>query len=180
MPISYKLKQLNEEDPMDSVIEKTGHVVEFSMTQVNANKKIVEKSMRELESQKAHEEAKMKNIEEHHEFVQNMTEFELATASMYYDAKVMAKACAEKLVELIEQTKKDDAEVEEILRQVPELSLVPSKKLDESLPTPPEAPVEAVQPEAEATAIKQTGEEVPVSEAIATPENGEAKSENNG
>ena len=168
MPISYKLKQLNEEDPMDSVIEKTGHVVEFSMTQVNANKKVVEKSMRELEAQKAHEEAKMKNIEEHHEFVQNMTEFELATASMYYDAKTMAKACAEKLVELMEQTKKDDAEVEEILKQVPELLLVPSVKM--------EAPVEAVQPEAaapveEAPVVETQPEAAPVVEEETKPEN---------
>ena len=165
MPITYKLKQLNEEDPMDSIIEKSGHVVEFSMTAVDSNKKIVEKSIRELEAQKAHEDAKMQNIEQHHEFVQNMTEFELATAAMYYDSKVMSKACAEKLVELVEQMKKDDAEVEEIFRQVPELSLVPSKSLDASLPAP-EAPIaEDVAPV--------------VSEEVATPENGEAKPEAN-
>lgn len=129
MLTTYRLKKLNEEDPMDSVIEKTGHIVEFTMTQVNNNKKVVEKTLRELEGQKEHEEAKMKNIEEHHEFVQKMTDFELATAAMYYDAKVMAKACAEKWTELTEQAKKDDAEVEEILRQVPEVLLVPSVKV---------------------------------------------------
>lgn len=169
MPISYKLKQLNPEDPMDSTIEKTGHVVEFSMTAVNANKKTVEKTIKELQGQKDLEDAKMKNIEEHHEFVQNMTEFELATASMYYDARVMSKACAEKLVELIEQTKKDDAEVAEILKQIPELSLVPSMKVEAPVA---DAPVEE-------TATKQTGEEVPTSEAKITPEDGTAP-ENNG
>lgn len=168
MPITYTITKLNPEDPMDSTIEKTGHVVEFSMTAVNAHKKTVEKTIRELEGQKAHEDAKLKNIEEHHEFVQKMTEFELATAAMYYDARVMSKACAEKLVELIEQTKKDDAEVEEIFRQCPDLSLVPSKKLDADLPTPP----------VEETVVAPV-EEVPA-DVVPSVDSTEEKTENNG
>lgn len=167
MTVTYKLKELNKEDPMDSVIEKTGHTVEFSMSNVRENEAAVEKAVKELTAQKNLEDAKMRNIEEHYPFVQGLTDFELSTASLYWESRQLAKACATKLVELEQQRSQDMVEIEEIYRQVPEvLGAVPSNGLDADIAsdvvpaetepvaeTPAEvAPVEEVQPAAEPVA----------------------------
>lgn len=178
--ITYKIKEFNKEDPLASIVEKSGHVVEFQMVGVNAHKDQMNKLILEITSQKELEDAKMKNIEEHHEFVQKLSDFELATAAMYWQSKQTSVACAEKLTQFGEQMNKDDAEVEEIYRQCPDLLLIPSPVEAPVAETPvgesAEAPVAEATPENAEEGVKEPGEAVaPAAEAPVE----ETKSEEN-
>lgn len=130
--IEYKLKPLelvadNVEDleipsVRERVIEKTGHVTEFTMKDVDESMLIVDRNIKELQAKRDVEDAKMQNIQHFHPFVLEMSDEDLMTAWLYQESKGMKELCDNKLKEIIEQKEKDLAEIAEIKAQIPELN----------------------------------------------------------
>ncbi len=110
----------------DRVIEKRGHVVTFTMSQVEENMRQLQKTVKELEAKRELENAKMINIEGFHPFVKDLSDQDLHTVSMYQQSKTFVKMCDEKLKEIKAQIENDAKEVEEIKAQIPELDIHPA------------------------------------------------------
>lgn len=106
----------------DRVIEKRGHVISFTINQVEDNTRALQKTRKEIDAKMEHEMAKMVNIEGFHPFVKEMSKEDLFTAWMYQEAKAMAEMCDKKLKEIEKQLAEDEAEVKEIYSQIPELA----------------------------------------------------------
>lgn len=127
--IEYKIKEKNE-NPLDTVIEKTGQSISFTLRGAEDNKISMEKMLKEFKAQLDLDSAKMKNIEDHHPFVLDMSEQDLFTVHMYMESKVVVK----KLPEKIEQTEQALArykdESAEIFKQIPSLSPEEPKKTE--------------------------------------------------
>lgn len=106
---------------IDKVIEKRGHLVTFTLREINKNVEAFERNIKEMKAKIEYEGAKMKNIEEHHPFVKDVPEFERHTIHMYHEAERMKKA-AERVLLMHEQDFAElNAELEEMKVQVPEV-----------------------------------------------------------
>lgn len=105
----------------NSIIEKTGHIITFSLQQVLDNDAIMEKRLREMKAQREVEVAKMKNIEHHHDFVLKFTPEQLFTAHMYQEIRQVVGLSDFKIKEIENQLKSDADEIEVIKSQIPEL-----------------------------------------------------------
>lgn len=134
--MEYKLKKINIdiEKPedlafpefKDRVIERHGAVEEFTLSDIEANKKELLKTKKELEAKKQYENVRKENVEQHHPFVLEMSEQDLFTAWMYKEASGWVKLCDEKLKLIDDQLKADEEEIAEIKKQIPELALIES------------------------------------------------------
>lgn len=123
-PLEFNIKSVDEIKfplPKDRVIEKRGHVVEFTLNEVEQNTKMLEKTFKEVNAKREIEQAKMENIEHFHPFVKETSEEDLHTSWMYYEAKQLVKLCETKMKEIDEQMESDAKEVAEIKAQIPEL-----------------------------------------------------------
>lgn len=120
-------------DPKEALIEKRGHVISFTLGQVESNTMQNKKIERELIGFREVNAAKVANIEQHHPFVLKMSEQDLFTVHMYQEAKAMVKGYESKLKEVVAQIASDDAEVEEIKKQIPELAATVSPIQAENL-----------------------------------------------
>lgn len=133
--MEYKLKPINIDiktkgkgevvmpaDIKDRVIEKRGHVVTFTMNEIEANTQLLLKNRKEIQAKKDFEDAKMKNIEAFHAWVKRISDERLFTAWMYQEAKGIVKLCNDKLAEIDKQIADDEVEVAEIRKQIPELA----------------------------------------------------------
>lgn len=128
----YKLQSINIEadnvedvvipEVKDRIIEKTGHVTEFTLRAVEENMAIVDKNIKEIVAKRDHEDAKMQNIQHFHPFVLEMSDEDLLTAWLYQEARGIVQLCDTKLAEINEQREKDLAEIAEIKAQIPELN----------------------------------------------------------
>ena len=128
-PIELKVGSVSDiviPDVKDRIIEKRGHVITFTLNQVEENTKALLKSIKEIGAKKELENAKMVNIEGFHPFVKELSEQDLHTAWMYQESKTLAKMCEEKLKEINDQIEKDAIEVEEIKNQIPALNIHPA------------------------------------------------------
>ena len=112
----------------NSIIEKRGHVLYFSLADIKKNKDSLIKLQTQLNGQLTLESAKMTNIETNHDFVTKLTAEELFTAHMYQDAKKIAVQCETKLKEISDVLIQEDKEVEGILKALPELVTIPEEK----------------------------------------------------
>lgn len=120
-----------EANNRDDVIEQIGHSSFFTMREVDENSTHHKKLRTELNAKKDYETVKIENIEEHHPFVKEMSEQDLFTVHMYFEAKEAVKACGVKLVEL-DKAESDLAEdLLEMYKQLPEL-LTPTPEAIES------------------------------------------------
>lgn len=134
--MEYKIKNINLDlespegmdfpDIKDRVIEKRGEVLEFTMNDIELNYKNLLKTKKELEAKKQYENAKKENIEHHHPFVLDMSAEDLFTAWMYKEASGWVTLCEDKLKDIEEQLEKDQIEIDEIRKQIPELALIES------------------------------------------------------
>jgi adenylosuccinate synthase len=118
-------------EPKDRVIEKRGHVITFTLNEVEANTKDLLQKKKEIEAKKGIEDAKMENISSFHTFVTEMSEEDLFTAWMYQEAKGMSKMCQDKLDQINTQLENDAKEVAEIKKQLPILEEVVSPLSEE-------------------------------------------------
>lgn len=112
MNIIYKLKE-----GTDNVILKSGHEVEFNLTDVKPHVEKMRSTQKELEAQIELEAAKQRNIEDHHPVVSGMTGEELAAASIYYASQGIQKKSEEKLREISELLNGYEQELKEIEAQ---------------------------------------------------------------
>lgn len=115
-------------DIKEITIVKSGHEVEFTMLDVEANKKQMDQLLTELKAKKEFEDAKIENIEHFHEFVKTMSKEDLHTAWMYNEAKETSTLLGAKIEEVSTQLEKDNLEIEEIKKQIPELVEVDPKE----------------------------------------------------
>lgn len=106
------------EDPKDSVIEKRGHVLTFTIRDVENHLVDLEKGLREFSAQKGVEEAKIVNFEEHHPFLKDMSEQDIHTAYMYQIAKNNIKELAPKTEAIEKQIADYKCELEEVNKQI--------------------------------------------------------------
>lgn len=120
--MEYKLSEVNAENVQDSKIEKTGHKIYFSMSEVEAHEKKLGKVLVELEAQVKLEEAKVENIKEHHPYVLDLDDEKLFAVSMYQECKNNVKMGTEKVEEIKKQLQEYADEKAEIVKQIPELA----------------------------------------------------------
>ncbi len=119
MGYQYQLEDKDKEIGRDTVIEKRGHVIKFTLAELTQNHIQLEKLDMELTAQAEHERAKMKNIEEHHPFVLDFTDEELFTAHMYANAKALLTQCVDKKKEIADKLESDRKEIADIKEQIP-------------------------------------------------------------
>ncbi len=105
----------------DRVIEKTGHVITFTLAQVEANTIVLERTLSELVSMLNHEKAVVENVESFHPFVKDFSAEDLFTLWMYKESKEKMDKYDKKIKEIEKQLQEDKEEVEEILKQIPDL-----------------------------------------------------------
>lgn len=123
--IEYQIGEAAE-NPQDAVINKTGFVQKFTLREVENSILLNKKSLKEIEGRITLDSAKMTNIEQNHAFVLDMSEQDLFTCHMYMEAKATVRVCNKKATELRTAIEEDILEVAEIVKQLPELGIVPS------------------------------------------------------
>lgn len=125
-PISLDLEKDNLEFPdiRERVIEKRGHVITFSLKELEDNDADMEKQLKEQKAMLEHRTAVIENIEHHHPFVKDLTEEQLLTVWMYKDAKGNQEIFQDNIEKLEKQLKEDEEEIKEILKQIPELAKI--------------------------------------------------------
>lgn len=128
--MQYKIIK-SAEDINDAVIEKSGITVEFSLNDVERTQKYNDKQLKEIEGKYQIEKAKMVNIEENHAFVKEMSDQDLFTAGMYYEAKNFCEQAEKKIAEFKEHKSELIKELIEIYAQIPELQ---KEKIEELQP----------------------------------------------
>ncbi len=121
--MEYKILE-RKEDIKESVIEKTGHVIHFTMYEHEAVEKKNQKERMAIEGQRNVDKATMDNIEHHHPFVLDLTPEQLFTCHMYQEAKGMVEMCDKKLTEFDKHDAEMAEEMKEIYKQLPELKEV--------------------------------------------------------
>lgn len=127
--MGYQYQLSKTEDGKDieigrnSVIEKRGHVIKFTLEELSQNHVQLEKLDKELTAQSEHERAKMKNIEEHHAFVLGLSDEDLFTAHMYANAKALLTQCEAKRKEIADTLISDRQEIADIKAQIPGLDV---------------------------------------------------------
>lgn len=120
--MEYKIVEAHE-DPKESVIEKTGHVIRFSMYEVERDQLSNAKELRAVEGKREVEAAKMSNIEHFHPFVLDLTPEQLMTVYMYQEAKVFVEVCDKKIAEFKKAEDELAEEIVELYKQIPELKV---------------------------------------------------------
>lgn len=130
--MEYKLEPLNlvadsvEElripTMKERIIEKRGHVVKFSLEEIEQNTKKMLQNRKEIQAKLDYEQACVENIEHHHKFVKKLDDKQLLTVWMYKNSKGHVDLCTDKIAEIDKQLKEDEEEVAEIKKQIPELN----------------------------------------------------------
>lgn len=121
MKKQYKIKD-TKEDPLDTVIERSGLTAEFTLRDLNTNIARADKVMKELQGKHDIESAKMANIESYHPFVKDMSDQDINTTHMYAEAKEYVRQATEKMKEVEAVIEADTAQakiVEELLNLTP-------------------------------------------------------------
>lgn len=133
MKLTYKIKE-KKEDINTSIIEKSGHTIEFTLDDVKKTQDYNRKSLKELNAFLEVNNVKLKNIEEHHKEVLDLTEEQLFTYAMYQNLKTEVANAEEKKVLFENAIKNIDEEVEDVLKQLPELKVevVEEEKKDDN------------------------------------------------
>ncbi len=104
----YKLKEIDGEDKIDQVIEKSDFSHEFTVRSILEHKKYLEKNIKELTSQRDLEVAKMTNYTENHPYILELDDEKQNAVTLYRTSKLLHEQCVEKLAELDEVVKEYD------------------------------------------------------------------------
>lgn len=102
----------------DRVIVKTGHEIEFTLEDMEANEAYLEKQKREIEPVIAHRKAVMQNVSENHPIVTEITAEQRHAVHMYREAEVELEKYEDVLKEVNRVLEKSHAEKEEIKKQL--------------------------------------------------------------
>lgn len=113
--MEYIINGVNEKG--ESLIEKRGHVITFTLQEVEEHKKLLAKNLKELSSMKQVFDAKAQNIVNNNPEISDMTEEKIHAVWLYYENFHNSKKYGEKCVELEKQIKEYDDELAEIEKQ---------------------------------------------------------------
>ena len=116
MKITYKIKE-RALDPKDSLIEKTGGTVEFSMNQIDKDVAYLNKALKELTAEIGVKEATKVNVERTHPHVANMTQEDLTAAYIFREATGFLHLAEQKKKQIEDQLKEYADEKAEIIKQ---------------------------------------------------------------
>lgn len=123
----FNFKEDQEEVPLkERVIEKRGSVVEFTMVGIENDINNFLKMMRETKGNIDNKQAVLSNIDMHHPFVKEMSEFDRATVYLYQEAFAKVKANKKVLENLQTQFDEYLEEIGWIKEQIPELKDIES------------------------------------------------------
>ena len=128
-PMNFNVEELDKlEFPSlkDRVIEKRGHLITFTLNQIEDNTRELLKTKKELTAKRQYEAAVMENIEHFHKFVKKLTPEQLLTVWMYKNSLGHVELCDANLAKIDKQLKEDEEEVAEIMKQIPELKEIKS------------------------------------------------------
>jgi hypothetical protein len=119
--LTYTYKETEEELPEDEkVIEKTGHVITFTMKDIKSHTEKLNALKSRYESELSVEQAKKTNVEMNHPFVLDFDEQQLVTIQVYSDA---LKNIAERnlvIGNITKQLEEYEEETKEIISQLQE------------------------------------------------------------
>lgn len=101
----------------ESIIEKRGHVITFTLSEVEDHKKKLARSLTEMSATKQIIDAKIQNVVNNHEIVTKLSEEEINAVWYYNEQVTNAKKYAEKIAEIENQIKEYDEELAEIKKQ---------------------------------------------------------------
>ena len=120
--IKYSIGEMKEAVE-ETVIEKRGDVITFTLGELDRNQMVLFKMQKELTAQIKLEDAKTENIEQFHAFVKDMSPLDVSTVHLFHETKTMRDACAKKLIEVNEAIDNQLNDRAEIIKQLPELAL---------------------------------------------------------
>lgn len=142
MSFKYKIKPvaLNVEniDTLDfpkleeRTIEKRGDVWTFTINDMVVNKEKGDKIRLEKQGALDHAVMFMKNIEEYHPEVLELSDEKLNAYTIYYAKKTEQKKCEEEIKEIDEYLAAELKDMEDIVKQIPELKEVKEKLYDKT------------------------------------------------
>jgi len=112
-----KYKVLESEKENEVLIEKSGSTHQFTVEAVKKHMAELDRIEKELTAQIELEEAKMKNVETHHEIVQQLDDLRLTAIAVYAQSKGVKDKCEKKLKEVKEAKAEYHEEIEEIKKQ---------------------------------------------------------------
>jgi archaellum component FlaC len=116
MAIKYKVKSKGE-TVLDTVIERTGNKIEFTLGELQASIKKGKKDVKEITSQLKVHEAEMENIKHHYPDIAKMSVEDLTAAYMYRRAMGVVNEAKVKIDELIEAIAEDEQAIKDIQEQ---------------------------------------------------------------
>lgn len=96
---TYKIKEHNA-DPMNAVIEKGGITAEFTLNDLEGERRSWQKMLEEYKSKRSLEQAKVENIEHFHPFVKELSDQDRLTAYLYGEARGVRDVCDKKIAEI--------------------------------------------------------------------------------
>lgn len=150
--MEYKFKEGEEsKPPIERIIEKTGDVVEFSLLEIENNAYQFEKTLKELKANRELKQGILNNLDIHHPFIKDMSEFDRYAVHMYQEAWALVKAYNEKITEIEKQYKSLKDETATIKEALPELADVVSPYVQ--LVKPEEKPVDKPVEETQAVCV---------------------------
>lgn len=104
-------------DKGESIIEKRGHVITFTLQEVEDHKKLLAKSLKEYSAMKQVFDAKAQNVVNNNPEISDMTEEKIHAIWFYYEQAHNGKEYGKKIVEIENQIKEYDDELAEIKKQ---------------------------------------------------------------
>ncbi len=118
----FNFKEGQEKLPLNErVIEKRGSIQEFTMIAVENDINKFLKMIRENTANLKVQESILSNVDMHHPFVKEMSEFDRTTVHMYQESFSKAKAYRKVLDSLNSQFEEYIVEIGDIKEQIPEL-----------------------------------------------------------
>jgi hypothetical protein len=102
----------------DRVIVKTGHEIEFTLTDMENNEAYLEKQKKEIVPVIEHRKAVMQNVAENHPIVSELTPEQRHAVHMYREAEVELEKYEEVLSEVNRVLEKSAEEKKEIIKQL--------------------------------------------------------------
>lgn len=117
MKPKYKIKK-KADDINESVISKSGVIVDFTINDIHRDVAYLEKNKKELEAQIRLEEAKMKNIIGTHPHIEKVSEEDRVATYLYHQSFAFSKVGKKKLEEIESQLEDYKDELEEIKKQI--------------------------------------------------------------
>lgn len=114
----------------ERTIEKRGDVWSFTMNELIANKEKAEKMKLETQGTLDHATMFLNNIVEYHPEVLELSDEKLNVYTIYYAKKTEQEKCKKELQEINEYLEAELKDVNDIVKQIPELKEVKEKLYD--------------------------------------------------